>query len=486
MPHHAATQVPRVLCFIENPTALQHLVRSRALENAPDLPQFHFGVVVPPSLQPAPADVARLAGVEFFTLNLHASRMKDLAGRTLRKIIHIISRDLQTVSHPDATLGQDRLFISRKRGKSLKWRLMYARVLKALGLRWRHITWLAQRLGSYPDIANLLDQFKPDMVVYFNILIGQLDCLREVKRRRIPLILDIPNWDQASSKGPMTVWPDQALVWTDFIKNDFCRIQDFPLNRVRNIGVLQFDCYHTGVPPLSREEFCRIHGIDPAAKIILYAYGQPPGIKAAEPFIDDLLEVIGDNKLGYPCHLIFRASPRVPFPPGLKGRQGVTVQYPLGHDSADGLGWVPAANEDHMRMSTLTHSDLVVNVFSTMCLDGLCMGKPVINFGYACGEPEDKPNRMERFFTYTHLLPVMRSQGTWVPRNKEEFRAAVIEALENPEDRAEVGRELYEEICGQADGLTWRRWKTALATIWEEHAAPYNSHHSQAGCRSAR
>ena len=195
---------PRVLCFVENPTALQHLVRSRALESVTDLPKFHFGVVTPPSLRPAPADVERLEGVEFITLNLHTSRMTDLMGRMVRKIIHTISRDLQTVSHPDATLAQDRLFMSRQRGRSLKWRLFYAKVLAAFGLRWRHLSHLAQRWGSYPDVASLLDRFKPDLVVYFNILIGQLDCLREVKRRRIPLVLDIPNWDQASSKGPMT------------------------------------------------------------------------------------------------------------------------------------------------------------------------------------------------------------------------------------------------------------------------------------------
>lgn len=450
---------------------MQHLVRSRALENVPGEAQFHFGVAAPPSLQPAPADRTRLHDVEFFTLNIHTIQMADSIGRLLRKLVHNVSRDLQTVSHPDATLSQDRVFMRRLRGKNLTWRLLYAKILKLLGLRWKHITWLWQHLGTYEDVAALLDKFKPDLVVYFNILIGQLDCLREVKRRRIPLVLDIPNWDQASSKGPMTVWPDHAMVWTDFIKNDFCRIQDFPAERTHNIGVLQFDCYHNGTPPLPREEFCRIHGINPKAKIILYAYGQPPGIKAAEPFIQDILDVISDNKLGYPCHLIFRVSPRVPFPPGLFERPGVTVQYPLGQPAPDGLGWVPAANEDHMRMSTLVHSDLVINVFSTMCLDGLCLGKPVINFGYACGEPLDQPNRMERFFTYTHLLPVMRSSGTAVPRTKEEFRDAVIEALEKPTTRTQAAQALYNEMCGPADGQTWRRWKATLAKILNQHSS---------------
>jgi hypothetical protein len=130
-------------------------------------------------------------------------------------------------------------------------------------------------------------------------------------------------------------------------------------------------------------------------------------------------------------------------------------------------------------MSTLAHSDVVINAFSTMCLDGLCMGKPVINFGYACGEPENLPNRMERFFTYTHLLPVMRSQGTWVPRTKAEFQQAIKEALNEEATvqrniRQKAGKELYEEICGEANGDAWRRWKTELDKIWNEHRTGRN------------
>ncbi len=461
----------KLLFFVENPTSFQHLIRSGLLPLLSDDEGHECTVVLPPSLEPSTVERVQLAGVRFILLDIHQLRPRDWLGRMLKKIVHVISRDLLTVQAPHATLAQDRHYQMRQRGKDLNNRLSYARVLNALGLSWRHLTCAAQNFGHYPKIAAILDEVQPDHVVYFNILIGQMDFLREVKRRGIPLLLDMPNWDQASSKGPMTVLPDHVFVWSEFIKRDFCQIHDFPTERVHAIGVLQFDGYFQGRTPLSREEFCHLHDINPEAKIVLYAYGQPPGIKACDPYVNEILDIIGDGRLGYPCHLIFRASPRVPFPAELRTRSGVTVQHPLGHEAPDGLGWIPAPEEDQMRMSTLLHSDAVINIFSTMCLDALCLRKPVINLGYVCGTYEKDTNLMERFFTYTHILPVMRSRATWIPRNRRQLEESLSEALSHPESRNASAADLLHEICGPDDGLSYQRWADTFRRVRETSMA---------------
>lgn len=455
----------KLLFFVENPTSYQHLVRSRLLPLLTGEEKFECTIVLPPSLEPTALERVQHKGVRFVLLDLHQLRPRDHLGRMLKKAVHVVTRDLLTVQAPHATLSQDRRHQMRQRGKNLDHRLFYANILRSMGLHWRHMTHAAQNFGYYPEIEALLDEVQPDYVVYFNILIGQMDFLREVKRRGIPLVLDMPNWDQASSKGPMTVLPDHVFVWSEFIKRDFCEIHDFPEDRVHPIGVLQFDGYFHQNPPITREEFCRLHHIDPAAKIILYAYGQPPGIKACDPYVNEILDIMGGGCLGYPCHLIFRASPRVPFPAELRSRSGITVQHPLGHESPDGLGWIPAPEEDRMRMSTLLHSDAVINIFSTMCLDALCLRKPVINLGYVCGADEKGPNLMERFFTYTHVLPVMRSSATWIPRNKKQLEQSLSEALHQPDSRNTAATDLLHEICGPDDGLSYQRWAAAFRRV---------------------
>ena len=461
----ATPKQKKILFFAENTTSLQHLTRSRLLGLLRNEGGLACTVVVPPSLQPSEEELRLLEGVKFLTLDIHGLRPKGWLARLLNKPFHVMSRDLVTARSPHSILAQDRAHVFQRKKKNFSRRLQYARLLTKMGLRYSHLTQMAEGFGHYPEVDEVLDAEQPDYVVYFNILIGQMDFLKEVRRRNIPLILDVPNWDQASSKGPMTVLPDHVFVWSDFIREDFCSIHDYPREKVTPIGAMQFDCYFQGEPPLSREEFCRHLNIDPVAKIILYAYGVIPGIDTCAAAIIEILDIAGENKHGFPCHLVFRASPRHPFPEVLKGRQDVSVQHPLGKDSEAGLGWISAPNEEQMRMSTLLHCDIVINVFSTMCLDGLCLDKPVINIGYACGTDENLPNPMERIFKYSHLIPVMESDGTWIPRNKKQFKQAVAEALSNPGARRTEGAALLKHICGPADGRTYRRWFEAFRKV---------------------
>jgi hypothetical protein len=462
----------KLLFFVENPTSLQHLTRSRLLHHLTDEQQgFVCTVVLPPTLRLSDEELKHLQHVRFHYLDFHQLRPADFQARTLKKSLHAVARDLLTVTAPHSTLSQDRHHLFKQKGRSARLRLLYADLLKKAGLKSHHIGRMAQNFGVYPEIASLLDAEQPDYVIYFNILIGQMDFLREVKRRGIPLILDIPNWDQASSKGPMTVLPDHVFVWSDFIKKDFCEIHHFPPERVRTIGVLQFDYYFQGNKPLSREEFCKIHNIPVESKIVLYAYGQPPGIRACGPFVKEIIDIIGDNKQGFRCHLIFRASPRVPFPTMLNDEPNISIQHPSGHESPDGLGWISSPNEDRMRMSTLMHSDVVINIFSTMMLDALCLRRPVINIGYVCGATEDQPNLMERFFKYTHLSAVMKSSGTWIPRNRAELGQAIKEALTAPASHGSAAQELLQEICGPSDGKSYLRWVDALQKAHADESA---------------
>ena len=130
---------------------------------------------------------------------------------------------------------------------------------------------------------------------------------------------------------------------------------------------------------------------------------------------------------------------------------------------------MPSPEEDRMRKSTLAHSDVIINIFSTMCLDGLAMDRPVINLGYVCGDPENAPNRMERFFTYTHVIPVMESNGTWIVKTKKELQTAIQEALSEPTAKLNDGRTLLHQICGPSDGKTFQRWLEAMSCVVEKH-----------------
>ena len=449
---------PKCIFFIENQISYIQIIRSKLLESILEGHLFDVCIVLP-SWMPFVEEECILKYKDKLTikyLDIVNIRPSDLLGRILSKPIHAILRDLICVRHPDFTLAQYRAHNFKSKRKNLSTRLIYAKILNKIGLHWKYITRVFERFGHYPEISNLLDQEKPDLIIYFTFLLGQSDYLREAKRRKIPILLDLPNWDQASSKGPMSVIPDHAFLWSENIQRDFCRIHEFPSISTSIVGALAFDYYFQNPAFLSREHFCALHNIDPAKKIILYAYGRLDGIDTVEPMVEDIVDAIHDLKMDQQCHLLVRLSPRVAIPRFNSEFSNVSFQFPMG--SLSSFGFFPDKDENMMRASTLFHSDVVITVFSTMLLDGLCLKKPVINFRYSCNVANANPNPMDRFSRYIHLIPACESSAFYMPYSLKELTGNLEMIFKNQSCKYPEGENLLHHIAGHIDGANYRRW----------------------------
>jgi len=328
---------PKILFVVDQGSAYQHLFRTSALQRFSNTDAAECVVVMEPRCAPLPEDVAGHPKVKFIVTELGVEH--GPAGRiagVLDKMAHVAERELLVLDNPDSTLAQNRHYFQTERGENPKTRTAGVRLLRALGLRWRTISRMAQGWGRYPDFGRVLDEERPDLVVYFNITVGKLDCLREVKRRGIPTLVDFPNWDQVTSKGPMSVLPDFANVWSEEIRRELVKLHGMAADRVQTIGVIYFDPYQQPPPLASREEFCRQHGIDPSSRIVVYAYGQLRGLDVFMPVVEELERLVGGGRMGFPVHLLVRASPRVKFPPEFGGRPPAQCLPSRGFLATDG------------------------------------------------------------------------------------------------------------------------------------------------------
>lgn len=455
---------PKILFVVDQGSAYQHLFRTSALQRFSNTDAAECVVVMEPRCAPLPEDVAGHPKVKFIVTELGVEH--GPAGRiagVLDKMAHVAERELLVLDNPDSTLAQNRHYFQTERGENPKTRTAGVRLLRALGLRWRTISRMAQGWGRYPDFGRVLDEERPDLVVYFNITVGKLDCLREVKRRGIPTLVDFPNWDQVTSKGPMSVLPDFANVWSEEIRRELVKLHGMAADRVQTIGVIYFDPYQQPPPLASREEFCRQHGIDPSSRIVVYAYGLLRGLDDIfTPTVDELERMVGGARLGWPAHLLVRAHPRVQLPPELAGRPGVSLQYPIGYRNPGCSHWLPGPEELAQRIATVSHSDVVVNAFSTMTLDASCLGRPVINLGYLCGQRENATQPVERFLRYNHLQAVREEYGESIVFSPAELEARLRRCLAQPEHDRDSRAGLLARVCGPLDGAAHRRWGEAL------------------------
>ncbi len=383
--------------------------------------------------------------------------------RLLDKLSHKLMRDLMTLQHPSITLSQTRRHRWSRRQKKAFWRSAYAHGLYLLGLRWRHVAQAAQSWGRYEEFARMLDEIKPAALVYSNMLIGSADYLKEARRRSIKLILDVPSWDNPTSKGPLTVTPDHALAWSENMKDELVRYHDIPSSHIHACGVLAFTPYFQP-PAISSEGIRQALGIPPGKHIILYALGTPNQAACMTLFIDKLLTLIREYKLN--AVLVIRISPRdnEMFKRDFSSDQLLYINRPSGSIQRDG-NWMPDEKEAAERAALVSASSILVTMQSSMVLEACCANRPIINLAYDAGLQVPEWDSVERFYLYSHALPVVEFDATSIVRNDHELIDAIKEYLNDPTLRQNNRRALLEHACQHSDGEAVHRWASMLTQI---------------------
>ena len=461
----------KILFVIDRSSAFREIVRSKVLEEMTQRPGVEVVLASTKRYQIKDSDLPEGVTVKRYVVDLEPGN--SLTARFsyfLDKIFHTVSRDVACVLHPDSTLAQIRHSMLRARGKNIRNKLAYASFLASLGLRPIHFANLAERWGPYPEFTAFLKRQNPDLIVYSNMMMGQMDCLRAARRLGIPLLLDLPSWDQPTSKGPITVQPDFVVAWSQEMKEDLIRLHDIPTRSIHVGGVLYFDHYFDPPTIVSRDEYCRKMGIPPEHKIVLYSLSRIKSAPAAGGFIEKLYSMLRDSRLGFPVTLIVRANP-LDDVNALKQeitRPDLLIQFPTGDFDANGSDWKAGPTEATDRIAAITYADVMVMIQSTMVLDAACLDRPIINLAYDNNLQLDEMQSVKRIFHFNHGQLYQKLGSTWMVRNEEELGKALVTYLQDPKLHSPNRLKLIAEIDPSRDGLTYKRWVDYVIKCTEE------------------
>ncbi len=388
----------------------------------------------------------------------------------INRWLHSMARDVYTIEHPVGSFAQRRWTVAETNSSetSLRWRLLLARVWRVIGLNSQRLIRIGERFGSDPGFGKLLDDDRPDAVIYSYMIPAGFECLKEARRRQIPLILMVASWDNPTSKGPLTVVPDYSIVWSEQMRDEMKEYHGLPPDRMEIAGVLYFENYFHPERLLGRGESCRDLGIPEDRKIIHFATGDSAIMNCNQEFIRILHRILESGQLSMPSHLLVRVSPKDKFElyREFEGLPNLTVQYPSGRGEVyGGHKWIPDPGEELERASTIRNSDVILSVSSSMVLDASCFDVPTINLAYDAGMPAAKWESVDRFYLYTHALPVLEEEATLVVKNDDELVAALKVALEKPETKREERARLLRRLVQFTDGKTHERLAEAFARL---------------------
>jgi len=316
---------------------------------------------------------------------------------------------------------------------------------------------LVDRFVTDPGTAPLFERHQPTLVATASpgLIFSEIPILRTARRRAIPSMAVDLSWDNLTNKFFPARQVDRLVLWNAGMRDEACTLHGYSPDRVTVAGVPQFDSYFRG-PRSSRADFCMRTGLDPARRIITLATIPRSKFGHHEFVIDRLIEAMASGAIPEPADLLIRLHPRddARHYDHYAGRPHVVVEKPFRHTatrSGDGMDVDFMAENTRQLADTLHHSDVVLNVASTIAIEASIFDTPVINIGFD-GQPGSNQALMEWHYGSTHFQKVVRSGAVRIAQSDGELIDLINMYLASPATDADGRRRIVADQCEFTDG----------------------------------
>ncbi|MFY9493285.1 MAG: CDP-glycerol glycerophosphotransferase family protein [Minisyncoccia bacterium] len=314
----------------------------------------------------------------------------------------------------------------------------------------RFLRWLDYRFSDKENFSNLFQKYSPDMVFSTDIFEPHdVIVIREAKKRGIPILGMVRSWDNITTHGLNRFIPGSLVVNTPSIKNETVKYNDIEPKDIFVSGIPHYDKYikHRNI---SKEELFKKLNLDPSKKTVFFAptpnifsKDNPVNPVAIKKLLDLDVQLIlrlyfvGDVNLG-----AFKAVP---------GK--IAIDAPS--ESPDSLRSDLRVNDKLADL--LYHSDVVVAFASTLAVDAVVFGKPVVFIGFDGAKNYPYWKSLRRFYDFDHQKSLLNTGGIKLATNPDDFSFYIKDYLANPDLDKEGRQRIVQEKCWKLDGGSGRR-----------------------------
>jgi len=264
------------------------------------------------------------------------------------------------------------------------------------------------RRPKRPRIVDIFDASKPDLLLVASPGHFPLDqvLMEESSRRGIPCVCIVLSWDNLYSRGPLLRRPDILAVWSTEMKRQAIEVHQFPADRIRIVGSLQFGLYASPVTPGDLGKIRRQIGLGSEEPYIAYVCGA----RTSRYDCEDVLQLINALRGTEFEHLRIVVRPH---PQGdRKTYAELSVAKVLINESPDitkAGAKSDAMNHDAAKYmaSFLTGAEFVVSSWGTTALLEACLfDRPSVQLRWYDSVAHSSPEEVilvRRFQKYLHM-----------------------------------------------------------------------------------
>lgn len=293
-----------------------------------------------------------------------------------------------------------------------------------------------RKTAYYRQCLETLKSEKPDMVFCTNqrpvLAIAPLIAAKDLG---IPTATFIFSWDNLP-KATMVVETDYYFVWSDHMKREIqFYYPHITSEQIFVTGTPQFEAHFDKGKLMGRELFFGQYGLDLNKKYICYS-GDDINTSPDDPqYLEDLALTVQElNKKGNELGIIFRRCP-VDFSARFdevlaKYKDTIVPIAPLWEKTGEMWNTVlPTPQDISLQMNTIAHTEMVVNLGSSMVFDYASHNKPC---GYINYDVQNKVNpnwSVKKIYKYVHFRSMTNKEAVIWMNSAEEMADKIEKAL---------------------------------------------------------
>jgi hypothetical protein len=240
----------------------------------------------------------------------------------------------------------------------------------------------------------LFEKYSPDLVVVTSLCGFKYNELfaREAHSFGVPVCCVVLSWDNISGMGMPGYNPDYVVAWTENMKKELTELTDIDEKKIYIGGVAHFDPYYTSDIILKKRELFKKFGLDPDKKTIFFATKSPKRFPWGPELAAEIAEAIQSGKIKHSPQLLVRIHPlhyrtlngALVFEDIINEYERVANKYPsvslcIPETVSKRMDADLADSETALVASVLKHSDVMLNMFSTMVIEASIFQLPSIN-----------------------------------------------------------------------------------------------------------
>lgn len=315
---------------------------------------------------------------------------------------------------------------------------------------------------------DLLARYKPDLVIA-STPGWRLDryLLRDAAAAGIPTAAIVQGWDNPSSHALPGAKVDWITCWSEPQKEELIVGSDWREEQINIGGIPSYDGYFRRTWLMGKEEYFKLHNLDPDRKLLGYACSfvtYSPNIQNVEA----LARLVESDRLAEPCQLLVRLHPNhfTEVKRWAREREQIRElvrQYehvhlvepvPLGEE----FGYYSGEDMPE-KTSMMAYSDIFLTVYSTMVVEASIHERPIVSvtINSGTGWPGQYSLKLTEIGKWPTHSRFRKSGAGIVVSDEKSLEQAINKYLIEPQVDKEAQRAFVRQECTFTDGSAGRR-----------------------------